>query len=437
MRDSSGSELSRRQLIRHASVGAGALLLGGGTPLLAACSSGLKSSSGSSTGTITIGYVSPQTGSLAGFASADSYVISQIRSALSKGVTIGGKKYDINIVVKDSQSTVTRAAQVAQDLVNSGADIVLASATPDTVNPVASQCEAGGVPNVGTISPWEAWYYRSGTPTKAFTYSTFFFFGMAQFTELFIGMWKKFSTDKDVAVLWPNDTDANAFRAGFPPAMKTAGYSMVDGGKYTDGTTDYTAQITTFKNGNAELFTCAPVPPDFNLFWKQAAQQGYKPKLATVAKVLLFPADTAALGSLVENVATDCWWSPYHPYVSSLTGETAKDLAAGFTTTTGNQWTQALGSVYSLFEVAYQALTKAGDPHDRKAVASELRSMKITGMSGELDFTAGPVPGVAVQKIVGAQWRTGTSGFPYSMYVVDNDTDSAVPTNGQLLATNA
>jgi branched-chain amino acid transport system substrate-binding protein len=61
--------------------------------------------------------------------------------------------------------------------------------------------------------------------------------------------------------------------------------------------------------------------------------------------------------------------------------------------------------------------------------------MKVEGMSGQLDFTAGPVPGVAIQKIVGAQWREGKK-FPWDMYVVDNSTFPGVPTNGDLLPTN-
>ena len=79
--------------------------------------------------------------------------------------------------------------------------------------------------------------------------------------------------------------------------------------------------INKFKSHDCEIFTNAPLPPDFNTFWKQAAQQGFKPKLATVAKVLLFPADTEALGDLVNNIATDSWWGPYMPYKSSLDGD--------------------------------------------------------------------------------------------------------------------
>jgi branched-chain amino acid transport system substrate-binding protein len=314
-------------------------------------------------------------------------------------------------------------------------DLIVGSSTPDTTNPVADQCEANGMPNVTTIAPWEAWYHGRGAKEgQAFTYTTLFFFGMQQFTDLFIGMWDRIgAANKNVGCLWPNDTDANAFRAGFPPPMKAKGYTAVDAGAYQDDITDFSAEIAKLRG--TELFTCTPIPPDFQTFWKQASQQGYKPKLATVAKVMLFPSEAGALGALSRNIATDVWWSPYHPYKSTLDGTTAQQLADGFATATGKQWTQALGSIYSLFEIAVQAFKSASDPKDRKDVAHQLQTMKIEGMSGALDFTAGPVPGVALQKIVGGQWREGTK-FPWDMFIVDNSTFPAVATNGDLLPTN-
>jgi branched-chain amino acid transport system substrate-binding protein len=169
--------------------------------------------------------------------------------------------------------------------------------------------------------------------------------------------------------------------------------------------------------------------------WRQAATAGFKPKLATVAKVLLFPADTADLGDLVNNVATDAWWTPYHPYTSTLTGQTCKQFADSFESTTGKQWVQSIGSVHSLFEIAHKAFTAVDDPHNRTAVATQLKSMNYTGISGPLDFTKGPMPGIAIQKPVGVQWKKG-SKFPYSMVVVDNSANKNVPTNGDLVPTN-
>jgi branched-chain amino acid transport system substrate-binding protein len=73
--------VSRRSLFRAA--GVGAAVVGGGS-LLEACSSSIKGASGSSTATaasgksLTIGWIHPLTGSLAGFGAPDNWVISQI-----------------------------------------------------------------------------------------------------------------------------------------------------------------------------------------------------------------------------------------------------------------------------------------------------------------------------------------------------------------------
>ncbi len=425
------NEISRREML--AGMGVGAVALGGGGALLEGCRS-LKSSAVSTSEVVKIGYVSPQTGALASFALADNFIIKEITRALSKGITSGGKTRSVQIIVKDSQSSPNRAADVARDLINADkVDLVLASSTPDTTNPVSDQCEANGMPNVTTIVPWEAWFFGRGKkPGESFKYSTMFFFGMEELTDCFISMWNRTEVSKkNVACLWPNDVDANAFRRGFPPAMAKAGYTPVAPSGYENGTADYSAQISTFKSADAQLFTCTPIPPDFNTFWKQAAQQGYRPKLATVAKVMLFPSEAEALGELSNNIATDIWWSPQHPCKSSLTGQSARDLAAAFTADSGKQWTQALGSIYSLFEIAAAALGAVDDVHDREAVAHALKTLKYEGMSGPLDFTTGPQPGIAMQKIVGAQWRRGKQ-FPWDVYIVDNSAYKAVPVGGDL-----
>src|SRR5262249_10312382 len=195
---------------------------------------------------------------------------------------------------------------------------------------------------------------------------------------------------------FPNDADGNAFRAVLPPVIEQVGFKPVDGGAYTDGTTDYTSMISTFKNNDCQYMMNCPLPPDFNIFWKQAHQQGWKPRLATVAKVLLFPADTAALGPLVKNIATNSWWGPYMPTRSSLDGTSAKALADAYQVKTGQEWVQGIGSTYSLFEVAHQAFTSVSDPHDHLEVASALHKVIYTGMCGPLNFSGGPAPGVAI-----------------------------------------
>src|ERR1700693_2748497 len=168
-------EITRRTLLKAA--GAGALTLSAGA-LLDAC--GIQGTSNTNNGKITIGYVSPQTGEAAGFATGDNYVINGVRaaSAYKSGFKVGSKTYDVEIVVKDSQSNPTRAGAVTQELINAGADIVLCASTPEVTNPVATLCESNGVPCVATIVPWEAWFFaRQANPAgpQPLTYTTMLF----------------------------------------------------------------------------------------------------------------------------------------------------------------------------------------------------------------------------------------------------------------------
>ena len=246
--------LSRRGVLRAA--GASAVVLGGGG-LLEACSSSIKgasssSTAGSSTGKITIGWIHPLTGALAGFGAPDGFVLSKIQatSPFKNGFKIGGKTYEVQIKSYDTQSSPTRAGQLAQQAINGDkVDLLLASSTPETVNAVASTAETLGTPLVCSNIPWEPWYlnlFPKGNPqhaTEKATYVVMYFLGAEHLVECFIPMWNRIhaqlKTNKLVAAAFPNDADGNAFRAVFPPIAKSAGYTMVLSEPYTDGTTNY------------------------------------------------------------------------------------------------------------------------------------------------------------------------------------------------------
>jgi len=436
-------QVTRRSLLKGIGVGAVAAGAGG---FLAACGSGIKGASSGATGTINIGFITPLTGDLAGFASGDQFILSLVKQAsiYKSGIKIGNKTYKININVQDSQSNPTRAAQVAQQLVTSGVDLVLTTSTPETTNPVASACQKAGTPCLSTVVPWESWYGGLGgnpaNPTTDFKYVSMFFFGLKEFQGCFAPMWDRVSTDKIVACQYPNDADGNAFRVAFEPLITASGYTPVDGGAYADGTADFTSMISLFKSKNCDVFSNCPLPPDFNTFWKQASQQGFKPKIATVAKVLLFPADCVALGpTLVNNIATDSWWGPYMPYKSSLTGMSAATLASTYEAHSGQQWLQSLGSTYSLFEVAKEAFSAVTDPHDKTEVANALHNVNYSGICGPINFASGPAPGVGIIPPVGVQWKAQSSGskYPVEMKVVDNSLNKDVAIQADLVPTNA
>src|SRR3954471_2006211 len=119
---------------------------------------------------IKIGHVSPKTGPLAGFGEADPFILEQVRGILSKGLSVGGRSYQVQIISKDSQSNASRASEVASELIlGDKVDLILAASTPDTTNPVADQAEVNEVPCITTNCPWQPYFFgRNGDPKKGF-----------------------------------------------------------------------------------------------------------------------------------------------------------------------------------------------------------------------------------------------------------------------------
>jgi branched-chain amino acid transport system substrate-binding protein len=396
---------------------------------LSACSSGLKATStaGSSNGgTIKIGFVSPQTGPVAIFGQPNSYVLSKVRSAVSKGLTIGGKKYSVEIITKDSQSSSSGAATAASELIQQDSvNFLIATSTPDTTNPVTEQAEASGVPCLNTICPWEQWYYNSSGAANNFKYSFMYFLGSQEELKLFGTYWQSESTDKVLGGLWPNDVDGATFQKYAEIIGPQLGLKVIPSGAYADGTQDFASIIAKFKADNVQILHASPIPPDMITFWKQAHQNGFKPKIASISKALLFPSAAQALGSLVDNVMTPVWWTPQWPFSSSLDGMTSAAFGAGYSP----GWTQPMGFNYAAFEIAIAALKASGDPTDVNAVVSALSKLKGTAITGDYDFATGPVPHVSQVPETLGQWRPGSSGA-YELVIINNSLLPSVPTAG-------
>jgi len=395
-------------------------------------------------GAIKVGFISPRTGALGGFGEGDGYILDTARKTLSAGLNIGGKSYAVTIIDQDTQSDPARAGQLAKDLINNnGIDMMLTTSTPEVVNPVADACEAAGVPCLGTIVPWEAFYFGRGAKPGApspFKWTYLFSFGTGTFAKTYESMWGSIETNKKVGVLYPNDADGNAIRGALAPLMEKAGYTIVDPGPYEDGTTDYSAQIARFKKEKCQIFNTFPIPPDFAAFWRQAAQQGYtrQVKIAQIAKTGLFPGDIEAVGDLGDKLATAAYWHKTFPYKSSLTGISGTDLADGYEAATGKQWQQQLGASMALLDGGFAALAASGAPNDKAAIAKALSTLNTTTMVGKVDFTSGPVPNVSEAPIIGAQWVKAPAGskFKFDLVIVDHATDPNVPIAAKLLPYN-
>lgn len=419
--------ITRRKLLKTTAASGVALAAGGlATP---AITQGAR---------IRIGYVTPQSGPLAAFAEADQFILDGF-SATEAGA-------NFEVIVKDSQSNPNRAAEVAQELiVDDEIDLMLVASTPETTNPVTTTCENEEIPCISTVAPWQPWFIgQQGNPGdpgswQPFNYAYHFFWGLEDVIAVFTNMWAQLDTNKSVGGLFPNDGDGNAWgdpNVGFPPVLDAQGYTLTDPGRYQNLTDDFSAQINAFKSASVEIVTGVVIPPDFTTFWTQAKQQGFTPKAASIGKAILFPQAVEALGNAGHNLSSEVWWSPTHPFTSSLNGMSAGDLAEGFTSATGRPWTQPIGFVHALFEVAADAMSRVSDSRDPDEVSEAIAATDLNTIVGPLAWNGAGLPpfaakNVAKTPLVGGQWRLKDGGG-YDLVIVDNQTAPNVPTGGTM-----
>lgn len=418
----SGNTLSRRTLLK-----------GAGATAAAAATVGLPRVSFAVPKTIKIGLVQPTTGPLAFFSEHIPFVLDQVKKTFGGNINVNGTTHPYEIVVRDSQSNPNRASEVTQDLIlQEKVDLVTAFATPETVNPVSDQCEVNGMPCLTNDAPLEPYFFgRNGDPSKGFEWTYHFFFSAHQISEAVVPVFDRVQTNKQIGVVYPNDTDGNAFAQAFPPAYEKAGYKIVDPGRFDLPASDYTAQISAFKSGNADLVHGVLSPPEFNTFWTNCAQQGYKPKVAYIGKATEFPAAIDPLGDRANGLTIEVWWSPQHPYKSGMTGQTSQELADEYEKVSGRQWSFPLGHRHALFGVIFDVLKRVENVDKPDSVRDAIKATDYDSVVGHLNFTKGELPNCSNTPIVFAQWRPGAGKWPHDIVIVDNTTTPEIPVAGE------
>jgi branched-chain amino acid transport system substrate-binding protein len=420
---------TRRDFVKTAAVAAASIAAGS----LISCRS-----TSSAARTIKIGYVAPKTGMASAFTEADDFVLDQMRKYLADGLMINGTKHPVVILEKDNRSDPNRGAEVASELIKSDkVDIITAACNANNVNPVADQAELNQVPCISNDAPWQAYFMgRGGKPEVGFDWTYHFFWGAEDIVAVYTDLWQMLPTNKVIGALFPDDPEGNTFSAGFAPVLKKLGFTTVDTGRFQATNNDYSAQISAFKKAKTEIITGVLPPPAFTTFWSQAAQQGLKPKIVTMAKALLFPSSVNALGDRGLNLSTEVWWSPYHPFKSGLTGQSAAELCAAYEAGTGRQWLPPLGIKHSLFEVVIDVLKRTKDIDSKNSIMDAIRSTDYHSIMGPVNWNkspyGNPVKNVCKTPLVGGQWVKGTK-YQFNQLVVNDHEAPEIPTQAGLV----
>ncbi|MEV5599167.1 ABC transporter substrate-binding protein [Streptomyces sp. NPDC052496] len=389
--------------------------------------------------TLAVGVVAARTGRLAGLGDPLDFAASFLRPRLTR-LTNGGRTYPVRLVCRDSRSTADGGRQAVRELVaDEDVRIVVTLAGTQVLPAVADACEEAGVPCVSSAFPWQVYYYGRGAgDATPFRHTYHFCWGLDTIADTFADLWEAVGgPGRTVGCLW-NDGPQGAWsrdaERGFAPVARARGHHLVDPSAYTEPATDLSGHVAAFAAAGADLVTSAATGRDLALFRATAAELGATPRLITCSRWLAYPpsATGPARQPAQANVATLVYWTPAHPYRSSLDGTTAAQLADAYEQATGRQWLQPLGLAHALFEVAAHALRTADDPTDPAAVAAAVGRTRLDTVAGRLDWTAGPVPNVATVPLAGGQWQPG-SRHDYELAVVTNPHVDGLPVGADLL----
>ena len=466
-----GKTVSRRDFLKVAGVAGAALGAAGGLGgLLAACggtttttagptttAAGPTTTSGGATTTaaetgrpLKFGFMTPKTGGLAGFGTADGWAAERWGEYAKAGSLLDAKgiAHPMTIDVRDTQSDINFGGTVAADLIgNAKVDILMAASTTDTTIPAALQAEALGCPCVLTDSPADSLIRGVGGKNDTqYKWWYFCFWNNQALVDLSLAIYTDpaVATNNVAGCLWANDVEGNDRRSFYPPQMQAKGIKVVDGGPFAHGMEDWSSIVNQFKAAGCEILQGLMIPPDWATFWKQCYQLSYVPKVVDIGIQTLFPTTMEALGKTGYGMAGTSWWHPTNPWKSSLTGETCAELALDHEKRTGQQWTQPIEH-YMLFEWAVDVFKRTQNVDDKEEIIKNLAATKMDTSVGPLDFTS-PVktggtdvgtrcfPNVVFTPLWDGQWVPGTTQnpwstkvWPYDLLVVENTHATMIP----------
>ena len=409
---------SRRDVLKGLAAGAGVAAIG--------LPSGAYAQS---EGTIRIGYIDQLTGIRSNFGETAPWVVEQVQEVLKGGVEIDGKLWDVEILVRDSQSDPNRMGSLGNELVlRENVDLLLVA--DGLAAPALEICDQNGTPAISTILQWEPFYAaRGGTPETGYPYSFLFFWSGADIIQNYIGMWKESGIDPVVGTFYEDNDFGRGFSEGMAGALAGNGFTEVPGGIFKEQVDDFSNQVAAFREGGARIVTGLVFPDHFATFYGQAQQMGLELDAVSIAAAFVFPAGVEVLGDRGAGMSTEIWFNRQLPYTSTLTGQSADEFCTSYEESTGKQWAQPMGYHHAIWEVALAALKNSGNPKDRDAVRDAIADLDIDTIIGKVDFRNSPMKSVASTWVTMGQWHKNPEGskFPYELYVTNNVTAPHVP----------
>jgi branched-chain amino acid transport system substrate-binding protein len=346
---------------------------------------GVSASAARAEDVIRFGAPLPLTGPLApeGIKQQQGYDLWAEQANKAGGISVGGKKYKVEIVYTDYQSNTPRAVQATEQMI-----------TQENVNFLFGAFGSGAAKAASTVSE------KYKVPTIAAAASSVqvydqgykYFFGTFTPNDTLTTPLTKIIKDKapdmkKVAILARNDLFPLAIAQEEEKSAKANGLDVVYFEKYAIGTLDFSAVLSQMKSLSPQWIFITGYVNDLLLVRKQMADQQMKAPVVTMIAGPAYRDFIDSAGKSAENLTSASWWHPAEEYqgkdIFGSTSNFVKLFRAKYNS--DPDYGQASAAVCgALFQLAIEKANSL----DRDKVRDALASMDTVTFWGPVKFGA-------------------------------------------------
>ena len=354
-------------------------------------------SSNGFTQTIKVGAVVPLTGRYAALGSQvkTGYEVAVQHINAVGGVTVGGKKLQIEMTLLDDESDPTKTVARLETLATQGVVAYLGGAGSDLHAAAASIGDKNKIPYLGVAFAFHGihkqglrYLFSPFPKSPDLTNETFVFLDAmipaAQRPRKVALFLERTDWGKEMGSLW--ETTA-----------KKHGYQIVNSGEYAPGSKDFSNLILQAKSAGAETVLALPSPPDGMTLVKQMKELDLNTKVNVFIRAADPPVWSQNLGKDGDYVLLSPGWhfAARYPKVNEL-NEAHKKLLK-------RPADPLVGPAYACVQILADALTRAKSL-DRDKLRDAVAATKMTTVVGPERFRP---DGTGEVKVFFQQWLKG------------------------------
>lgn len=347
--------------------------------------------------TVKIGAVVPLTGRYAALGGQvrTGYEIALEQINAGGGVTVGGKKLRLELVMLDDESDPTKTVARLETLATQGVVAYLGGAGSDLHGAAASIADKNKIPYLGVAFAFHGihkqglrYLFSPFPKSPDLTKETFAFLDASipapQRPRKVALILERTDWGKEMGSLWES-------------LAKQNNYQVVASGEYAPGAKDFSDLILRAKSASAEAVFTLPSPPDGMTIVKQMKEFDFSPKASVFIRASDPPVWSQNLGKDGDYVLLSPGWhfAARYPKVAEL-NEAHQKLSK-------RPADPLVGPSYACIQILADAIPRAGGL-DRDKIRDAIAATKMTTVVGPVRFRP---DGTGEVKVFFQQWLKG------------------------------